>query len=70
MDRLLRRTGAFGYAAVIRHIPLATSRRSAKIILDSNLGILAFIHGQARGLLRRRINQDLRQAAGYSGEGE
>ncbi|MFC1864152.1 hypothetical protein ACFL1Z_09410 [Thermodesulfobacteriota bacterium] len=39
---------AEGYDAVIRHSLRATSRRSAMIVF-------AFIHGQDRGLLRRRI---------------
>jgi hypothetical protein len=39
---------AFGYDAVIRLSFGATSRRSILIVC-------AFIHGQARGLLRRRI---------------
>ncbi|UCF55911.1 MAG: hypothetical protein JSW15_07275, partial [Deltaproteobacteria bacterium] len=39
---------AFGYDAVIRLSFGATSRRSATIVY-------AFIHGQAHGLLRRRI---------------
>ena len=47
---LLRRTGPFGYDAVIRLSFGATSRRSATIVY-------AFIHGQAHGLLRRRIKR-------------
>jgi len=43
---------ASGYDAVIRLSFGATSRRSILIVC-------AFIHGQARGLLRRRINQKL-----------
>ena len=46
MDGGLWRTGAFGYAAVIRHILWATSRRSTKLILDPDLGtVFVFIHG-------------------------
>ncbi|MBN1831145.1 MAG: hypothetical protein JW896_03455 [Deltaproteobacteria bacterium] len=48
---------AFDFDAVIRLSIGTTSRRSIAHALGTHWGIVcAFIHGQARGLLRRRMN--------------